>query len=200
MLSLSLIKNFALSHANTAYLIILLGVFIEGEIVVIIAGIFSHLDSFSIYSVIAAIFLGCVIKSIIGYSIGHYLREKHSHQKIVCQTERRIKYFFPNFLNKPFLSLFLSRFLVLGVYWFAIIYAGFNKINIKTFIKAELLSFISWSAIMLSLGYFFSYTALMVSRDVRNFLGFLLIFFIGFFILEKIVTFVVELFSVKDRC
>jgi membrane protein DedA with SNARE-associated domain len=200
MLSISFIKHFALTHADIAYLIVMLGVLIEGEVVVIIAGIFSHLDSFSIYWVIVAIFLGCVLKSIIGYSIGSYLRNNHSHQEIVCQTERRIKYFFPNFINKPFLSIFLSRFLILGIYWFAVIYAGFNKVNIRTFIKAEILSFIVWTTVMLSLGYFFSYTALMISRDVRNFLGFLLLFFIGFFILEKIIAFVVELFSTKDHC
>ena len=101
MLSISFIKHFALTHANIAYLIVMLGVLIEGEVVVIIAGIFSHLDSFSIYWVIVAIFLGCVLKSIISYSIGSYLRKNHSHKEIVCQTERRIKYF-SNFINKPF--------------------------------------------------------------------------------------------------
>jgi len=55
-----------------------------------------------------------------------------------------------------------------------------------------------WSVLMLSLGYFFGYTALSISRDIRNILLMILVFFIVFFILERIVAFVVELFSVKE--
>lgn len=195
MLSIAYIKHFAALHADIAYILIILGVIIEGEIVVVIAGIFAHLGSLNIYFAILATLVGGGIKSVLGYGLGYYLQKNHSDKKIVIETENRVNYFLPNYLNKPFLSLFLSRFLILGIYWFALIYAGYKKIKLKTFIKAEVSSLISWTLVMLSLGYFFSYTALSISRDVRKFLGIILLFFIMFFVIEKIIAFAIELFE-----
>jgi membrane protein DedA with SNARE-associated domain len=199
MLTLSFIKQFASSHADIAYALIVLGVIIEGEIVVVIAGIFAHLGSINIFYALLATVFGGSIKSLLGYSLGAYLQRKHSHRPIVSQSERRINYFLPNFCTRPFWSIFLSRFLILGIHWFGLIFTGYKKINIKTFIKAEASSLIVWSVAMLSIGYFFSYTALSISRDVRKFLGILLLFFIAFFILEKIIAFIIELWENKDR-
>lgn len=196
MLSITYIKHFAASHAEIIYILIILGVIIEGEIAVIIAGILAHLGSINIYLAFLATFAGGGIKSVIGYSLGYYLQKNHSDKRIVSKTENRINYFLPNFIKKPFLSLFLSRFLILGIYWFALIFAGYRKIDIKTFIKAEISSLLVWAITMLSLGYFFSYTALSISNDIRKFVGIILIFFLMFFILEKVIAFIIELFEI----
>jgi membrane protein DedA with SNARE-associated domain len=198
MLTIGYITHFAEVHANLVYLLIALGVIIEGEIMVIIAGIFAHLGSINIYLAFLATIMGGGIKSVMGYSLGYYLQKNHSDKKLVARTENRINYFLPNFLKKPFLSLFLSRFLVLGIYWFALVYAGYKKIDLRTFIKAEASSLIVWAIGMLSIGFFFSYTALSISRDVRKFIGIILVFFIMFFILEKIIAFIIELFEVEE--
>jgi len=198
MLTISYIKHFTAENAEIIYLLITLGVIIEGEIIVIIAGILAHLGSINIYFAFLATILGGGVKSVIGYSTGYFLQKNYSHKKIVFQTENRINYFLPNFLKRPFLSIFLSRFLILGIYWFALFYAGYKKIKLRTFIKAEVSSLLVWTIAMLSIGWIFSYTALSISRDVRNFLGMILIFFIMFFILEKIIAFFIEIFEVAD--
>ena len=198
MLSFYFIKHFVAEHATTIYALITLGVFLEGEIVAVLGGIFAHLSSINIYLIILSVFIGCLLKSILGYSFGLYLNKNHSHRSIVKKTEARINYHLPNFTKKPFLSIFLSRFLVLGIYWFSIIYAGYKRIDMKTYIKAEIVSFIAWASVMISLGYFFSYTALSISRDIRNFLLLLVLFFIVFFIIEKIVALFIELFELEE--
>jgi len=198
MLTLSYITDFALLHANIAYILIVLGVILEGEIVVILAGIFVHLGSLNIFVALGAIILGGSIKSVIGYSLGSYLQNNHSHMFILRKVERRIHHFLPHFNERPFWSIFLSRFLIFGIYWFALIFAGYKKTKMHIFIKAEIYSLIAWSIVMLSLGYFFSYTAIYISRDIRNFIGLILIFFIGFFILEKIIAFFVKLFENQE--
>lgn len=197
MLSIAYIKHFAAIHADIAYALVALGVILEGEIVVILAGIFAHLGSLNIFVAFLATAVGGVAKSVLGYGLGYYLQKNHSHRKIVSKTENRINYFLPNFTSKPFLSIFLSRFLILGMYWFTLVYSGYKKINLKTFIKAEISSLITWALFMLFIGYFFSYTALSISRDVRKFIGIILIFFIMFFILEKIIAFIIEFFEIK---
>lgn len=198
MLSIEYIKNFAEIHANIVYLLIALGVIVEGEIMVIIAGIFAHLGSINIYFAFLATIIGGGIKSVVGYSIGYYLQKHHSRNSFLIRTERRVNYFLPHFLKKPFISIFLSRFLIFGIYWFALVYAGYKKIKLKTFIKAEAFSLVSWAIAMLSIGFFFSLTALSISNDVRKFFGIILVFFIIFFILEKIIAFIIELFEADE--
>ena len=198
MLTLSYIRHFASDNALIAYLFIIVGMLLEGEVVVILAGIFSHLGSLNLFLVILFIIIGGGLKSIIGYSFGYYVQKNHSHNRFLLQAESRINYFLPNYINKPFLSIFLSRFLILGMHLFSIVYAGYKKISFQKFFQAEASSLVVWGATMLLIGHFFSFAALSISRDVRKFIGIILIFFLLFFVLEKIIAFAVELFETKE--
>lgn len=197
-ISITAIRHFIEIHAVIIYLVILLGVIIEGEIVVIFAGIFSHLGSINLSLAFLAVFLGGAMKSFLGYLIGFFLNKYHSHKPFMNKIERRISYFLPKFNTRPFWSIFISRFFILGIGWFTILYAGYKKISLKIYVKAEALSLIIWSTGVLAIGYFFSYTALSISHDVRKFIGIILIFFILFFVAEKIIAILVELFSTEE--
>lgn len=192
-ITINVLKHFVEMYAIGAYVLIFLGVVIEGEVVVILAGIFAHLGSINIFFAFIATILGGFTKSTLGYLAGSYLEKHHSKRVFIQRTESKIAYFLPKFKEKPFWSIFISRFFILGLNWFTLIYSGYKKINLKTYIKAEACSLILWSVIMLLLGYIFSYTALSIGRDVRKFLGLLVLFFIAFFILERIVSFIIEI-------
>jgi len=196
-LSISVIRHFVEVHAIIVYLIIFFGVIIEGEIVVIFAGIFSYLGSINIFVALVAIILGGTTKSFLGYVIGFSLNKYHSHNPFIKKIERRISYFLPRFNERPFWSIFISRFFVFGIGWFTVVFSGFRKIPLKIYARAEAFSLGIWSIGVLALGFFFGYTALSISRDVRYFLGIILIFFIMFFILEKIISFLIELFEIE---
>lgn len=197
-ISISAIRHFVEIHAVIAYFIIFFGVIFEGEIVVVFAGIFSFIGSINLFVAFAAIILGGATKSFLGYTIGYYLNKHHSHKPVISKIERRISYFLPRFKDKPFWSIFVSRFFLLGIGWFTLVFSGYKNIAIKLYIKAEAASLALWSIGFLALGHFFGYTALSISRDVRKVLVLILIFFILFFILEKIIAFIVELFTIKD--
>ena len=194
-ITISAIRHFVEIHAVAIYLVIILGVILEGEIMVIFAGIFSHLGSINIFIALTAVIFGGAMKSIIGYSIGYSLQKHHSHRPFINKMERRISYFLPRFEERPYWSIFLSRFLILGIGWFTVIFSGYKKIPLKIYARAESYSLGLWSVGMIALGYFFSFAALSVSRDVRKFLAIILIFFISFFIIEKVIAFVVELLN-----
>lgn len=197
-LSINLIRHFVEDHAIIAYLIIILGIIIEGEIVVIFAGIFSHLGSLNPLISLISVLIGGATKSLLGYVSGWYLQLKHAHRPAMKRIERRIAYFLPSFDKRPFWSIFISRFFILGIGWFTLIFSGYKKIPLRIYIKAEALSLIVWSLFILGIGYFFSFAALSISRDVRKFLLIILIFFLIFFILEKAIAFIVELFNLQD--
>lgn len=185
-------------HADIAYILITLGVIIEGEIVVVLAGIFANLGSLNVFIAFIATMIGGGAKSIIGYSLGYYLQKHHSGKPIIYQAERRVNYFLPRFAEKPFWSILVSRFLILGLHWFSLIFSGYKKIKLKTFAEAELASLMIWSVAVLALGYVFSFTALSISRDIRKFIGIIFLFFIAFFILERIIAFIIEFTGGKN--
>ncbi len=193
MLSLNYIRHFVEMHADVAYILITLGVIIEGEIVVIIAGIFAHLGSLNIFIAFIATMIGGGAKSVIGYGLGYYLQKHHSGQPIIRQAERKVHYFLPRFAERQFWSVFLSRFFILGFHWFSLLFSGYKKIKPRIFAEGELASLLVWSSSILAIGYFFSYTALSISRDIRKFIIIIFFFFIAFFVLEKIIAFIIEL-------
>ena len=129
MITISHLRHFVELHADFAYILIFLGVIIEGEIVVIIAGIFANLGSLNVFVAFIATMLGGGAKSVIGYSLGFYLQKHHSGKPIVNQAEHRVNYFLPRFAERPFWSIFLSRFLILGLHWFSLIFSGYKKIK-----------------------------------------------------------------------
>lgn len=198
-ISISAIKHFIEIHAIIIYIIIFLGVIIEGEIVVIFAGIFTFLGSINIFIALVSIISGGVVKSFLGYFIGFYLNKNHSHRPFVNKIENRISALLPRFKDRPFWSIFMSRFFLFGLGWFTLIFSGYRNIALRTYIKAESYSLVLWSIGIMTLGYFFGYTALSISRDVRHVLVLILVFFIGFFILEKLITFIFELFNINQE-
>lgn len=193
MLSIRFIEHFVESHAFYAYIFVFLGVIIEGEVAVILAGIFSHLGSLNPLMAFSYILLGGIVKSFIGYGIGDYLNRHHSHRPILGTIEKKISYFLPKFTERPFWSIFASRFFILGLNWFTLIYSGYKGVNKKIYLKAEAASLLAWSIIMLSIGYFFSFAALSISHDFRKFIGIILLCFIGFFLLEKFIAIGIEI-------
>jgi membrane protein DedA with SNARE-associated domain len=199
MITINFLRHFVESHSDIAYLLVTLGVIIEGEIVVVIAGIFAHLGSLNIFIAFIATMIGGGIKSVLGYSLGYYLEKHHSAKPLVAQSERRVNYFLPRFAERPFWSVFLSRFLILGFHWFSLLFAGYKKIKVRVFAEAELASLMVWSISVLALRYFFSYTALSISRDIRKFIVIIFLFLLGFFILEKLIAFIIELSTTKDK-
>lgn len=197
-ISIGAIRHFIEIHAIIVYFVIFLGVLVEGEIVVIFAGIFSYLGSINLFVALAAVILGGATKSLLGYSIGFFLQKNHSHNSFVRRVERRISYFLPKFKDRPFWSIFISRFFILGIGWFTILFSGYKKIPLKIYIRAEAYSLALWSVGVIALGYSFGYTALSISRDVRHVLLIILLFFIAFFVLEKAIAFIFELFNIKE--
>lgn len=197
-ISISTIKHFIEVHAIIVYFVIFLGVIAEGEIAVIFSGIFSYLGSINFFIALISIILGGATKSFIGYSIGYYLEKHHSQKPFMNKIESRISYFLPRFKERPFWSIFISRFFILGIGWFTIIFSGYKKIPLKIYAKAEAYSLAIWSVGVMALGFFFGYTALTISRDVRHVLVIILGFFIVFFVLEKVIAFIFELFNIKE--
>src|SRR3989304_5706019 len=74
-------------------------------------------------------------------------------------------------------------------------FAGYQKINFKKYLKAELLSTVIWAPGLILLGYFFSYTAISVSHEIWRFLMIVLVLIIAFVLFDKLVSRIYEIFE-----
>ena len=108
--------------------------------------------------------------------------------------QKRVYNILPRFKSRPFWSIFVSKF-IMGANNLVIIFSGFEKINYRKFLKAEISSTVIWAPMLLALGYFFSYTALRVSHNIWKFLIVVLILFIIYIVFDKLVGWLYELFE-----
>lgn len=187
--SIDVFINLASTHEILAYFLLFLGVFIEGEFVLILAGIIVHLGGLNLSWVLGISLLGAYSKSIIWYFLGYFLGNKYPNSRFFKYLEKRVLNFFPHLKEKPFWSIFASKFIygIPGINHFLLAFVGYMRIKFSYYLKAEFSSSTIWVFLMTLLGYFFSYTALGISREFKNFILIILAFTIGFFILEKII-------------
>ncbi len=181
-------------HQALAYLLIFVGLIFEGEIVVITAGVLSYLGVLDFWLSLSFILAGGAVKTFFGYYFGVFLYKKYNQSNFLKYLEKRVLYFVPRFKQKPFWSIFVSKFIMSVNYW-VIVFSGYIKINLKTFLKAELFSTIIWAPLLLSLGYFFSQTALSFSKEIGKFSMLIFTFLVIFLLFDKLIAFSYRIFE-----
>jgi membrane-associated protein len=190
--------NFLISlighHQILAYGVIYIGLIFEGEFFLISTGVLAHLGALNFWFALMFILLGGLTKTFMGYAFGEFLYKKFNNHRFFCYIQKRVYGVLPRFKIKPFWSIFVSKF-IMGANHLVIIFSGYEKIDFKKFLKAEISSTLIWAPLLLSLGYFFSYTALHISREIWEFLMVILILFTIFIIFDKLVSWLYELFE-----
>lgn len=170
-----------------AYLVIFIGLIFEGEIIVIAAGVLSYLGALDFGTALFFILAGGMAKTFGVYYLGEFVYKKYSHLNILKYLEKRVLYFLPRFKQKPFWSIFVSKF-IMGVNFWVILFSGFHKIDYKTFLKAEIISTIIWAPVLFSLGFFFSQTALAFSKEINKFSLVIFTLLVVFLLFDKLVA------------
>ncbi|KKQ04234.1 MAG: DedA [Parcubacteria group bacterium GW2011_GWB1_36_5] len=181
-------------HQILVYAIIFLGLIFEGELIVISVGILAHLGALNLYLVSFFILLGAVSKTFLGYALGEFLYKKFNHHRFFRYIQKRVYNTLPRFKDKPFWSIFVSKF-IMGINYLVIIFCGYEKIDYKKFLKAEISSTVIWAPILLSLGYFFGYTAFSISREIWKFSMIIFVLFMLFIIFDKLIGWIYEIFE-----
>jgi membrane protein DedA with SNARE-associated domain len=191
MHTVQLLKNLVENHQFLAYVVIFLGLIFEGEFVLICTGIITHLGALNFWVSLIFILAGGLSKTFIGYYLGRKMHEKWNHNKFLRYIEKRVFRLMPHFEKKPFWSIFISKF-IMGVNYLVILFSGYTKVPLNTYLKAEVISTAIWAPGLLSLGFFFSYTALHVSREIYRFSLVVLLLLIAFFLFDKLVAWLYE--------
>ncbi|MEK7105050.1 MAG: VTT domain-containing protein [Patescibacteria group bacterium] len=187
MYTVKLLTTLVENHQILAYTVIFLGLIFEGEVVVITTGVLAYLGALDFTLSLVFIFTGSFVKTFVLYYLGEILNKKFSYNKFFQYIERRVLYFMPRFEQKPFWSIFLSKF-IMGTNYLVILFSGYKKISLETFLKAEIISTIIWAPALLSLGFFFSQTAISISKEISKFSLVIFGLVIVFLLFDKIVS------------
>lgn len=186
------------NHQVIAYFLIFLGLIFEGEVVIITTGVLCYLGALDFWISLSFILAGGMVKTFGGYYFGDFLYRKYKQHTFFKFLEGRVSYFMPRFKQKPFWSIFISKFIT-GINYLIIIFSGYNKINLKTYLKAEILSTIIWAPLLLSLGFFFSQIAITVSKEISRFSFIILLLLIVFLLFDKLMAAFYRIFEfLKD--
>ena len=131
------------NHQALVYFIIFLGLIIEGEVIVISTGILVHLGALPLLPALSFVLFGGFSKAFVGYYLGTIIHDKWSNVKFFKYFEKRVRYVVPKFKEKPFWSIFISKF-IMSSNNIVILFSGFERIDFKKYLKAETLAIAIW--------------------------------------------------------
>lgn len=186
----ALLINFSETHRILSYLIIFAGVLIEGEIILILAGVLSYKGYLDIFDVLIIAFMAAIVHDLIYWSIG----------KKIAQTGRK-KFLFINlekigvFLGKARanngLYIFVSKF-ALGLNRIILIANGYLNMPIKELLRYSIPASLVFSIVFVSTGYIFASKTDILKKDLKTAAIFLTGFVIIMVLFEKLFRRIIE--------
>lgn len=166
------------------YLIIFIGMILEGEAVLFTAFYLAHQGHLRPEIVILVAMSGIFIGDILWYRLGGHL-EKSSviARKIAAKVSKRLD---KHLIKQPLTTIFISKF-TYGIYHGVLLRAGALKIRFKTFLRAVASSSLIWLALIGGLAYFSSVSMILLKRyfkygEIGLVIGIIIFFIITHFI------------------
>ena len=172
-------------HRHWGYVVLFLGMIVEGEFILMAAGVLAQIGALNLGITFLAAYVGVLTNNIFWYGIGAYLKKKHTHRKFIQWIENRNTRFLASTKEKPLKAMFISKFIT-GIGHPTLILLGFLKIDLKYFLKAQALISFLWTLIFLALGFLFGYAAISFSHRLNKFLLIAFILIISVLIMNRI--------------
>ncbi|MFA4936952.1 MAG: DedA family protein [Patescibacteria group bacterium] len=151
------------------YIVLFLGVVVEGEIFPLAAGWLSSLGELDVFISMAVTFVGVIIGDIIWFKIGYrwgrplldrcgrFIWLKRSHIQALQQ----------HFEENGKKTLFITKF----IYSFghsSIVIAGMARMNFKEFLKIDIPAGLLWSILFVVVGRFLGHSFILLSETMKN--------------------------------
>jgi membrane protein DedA with SNARE-associated domain len=189
--SIFLFTNFVLDHRILGYVVLFFAMVIEGEVILIVAGMLARLKALDLGDVLWVSFAGVMIGDALWYGLGTLSIRSKKFAKLAAYAEKSVHTFLPNFRTKPLQSIMLSKF-IYGANHATLIVSGIMRVKFATFIKAEALASFVWVAVYAVAGYMFGHAALAVTHHALRFAFIAFLFVVGFILIQRWATKVYE--------
>lgn len=167
-------------YRSLGYLLIFIGLLIEGELVLFTAAFLTHQGAFDFGDTLIVVLGGVLAGDMMWYLIGIKLNGTHYWWQ--RWFNRLAEPFDRHILTRPFHTIFLSKF-AYGLHRATLVRAGMLKIARSDFFKADIVAALLWIVIIGGLGYGASVSYLALKHYLRFAEIELLLALIGFFLL-----------------
>ena len=180
------IEHFIVANPFLSYALIFLGMFIEGEFIVLFASIFAwqgHLDWRILAVVVAS---GIITGDLTWYAIGRYLRGTRLGNWLDIRFERSLGWIHDRFVANYHLYAIPTKF-IYYVNRATVFLNGWRQTNFKRFFWITCLAGITWTIIVVAVGSFVGYAVYLIGfRAVMKRIELVALgLFLSIFIIER---------------
>lgn len=149
-----------------AYLIIFLIVFVEGEVILILAGILVRQHYLGFLTVLLVAFVASILHDMLYWWLGVRIKEMHRKKFLFIHIDH-IGKVLNTFKDKSGLYIFIAKF-TWGLTRLALIAAGYAKRPIQDIIRYSVVASLIWTVTLVSLGYVFASETHLLRKDIRT--------------------------------
>ena len=188
------IIDFVDVHHVAAYLLLFLVMVWEGETFLIIAGVLIHLGAFQPTGVFLVSFTGVLLGDILWYFVGRALTADlipPSFAFVRRTAEGVVARVFPNFRAKPFLSLFIAKF-IYGTNHATLVLSGLIRMPFQFFLRAEIIVSFVWVIVFIALGYLIGEAAIQITHRLSVLLLLVVVFIAAFLSIQRLISYFYE--------
>lgn len=158
-----MILHYLSEYQTLGYIIIFLGMMIEGDILLFTTGFLTHRGYFNIDVALLAVFLGVIIGDNIWYVLGETISEKSFLGRFITRITAP---FDEHLKNRTIRTIFISKF-AYGLYRPTLLRAGMLRLSFKKFIEGDISASIVWILLIGGLGYLSSVSFFLIRRYLR---------------------------------
>jgi len=189
--SLDLFIQLVQAHRVLGYVVLFIAMIFEGEAFLVVAGILTTIKAFDVADVWVIAFVGIVLGNVLWYSLGTKIENTRFAKRAIGWGKGIIIFVFPKFKEKPFKSIFFSKF-IYGANRATVVMSGVMGVPFRLFFKAEFLASVLWVTLYLGIGYFFGYAALSLTRNLSRLIFIVAVFVISFILIQKAIAYYYE--------
>lgn len=191
----SFLINFSETHRILIYVILFIGVLIEGEILLIIAGVLSRNGYLDFFNIVIFAFVAAVIHDIIFWRIGRRLSETQKekpHSKASLLRGRflffkldKINIFLERLKRGSGVYIFISKF-AWNLNRIILASSGYIKTPFKKLLQYSIPASLIWAITFVSLGNIFAGKTEILHRDLTTAAIFISVFILVIIIFENV--------------
>lgn len=158
-----MIFHYIISHQTFAYLIIFVGMMIEGDVLLFTAGFLANRGIFDVITLLIIIFSGVILGDNLWYIFGEIIKKESYLYGFI---ERLTLPFDEHLKNRTIRTIFIAKF-AYGFYRPLLLRAGSQNLSFKKFIKADVFASTVWIFLIGGLGYISSASFFIIRRYLR---------------------------------
>lgn len=179
----SFLMNFSEVHRMLTYVAIFFGMFIEGEIILILAGILVRAGNIEFFDTFLVAFIAVILHDIFYWFIGVRL-SKTTKTKFLFFNLEKIKSFLNKIQKLDYYHVFISKF-GFSINRFVLIASGYLKMPFKKLISNSIPADFIWTILFISLGFMFAEGTAILKKDLKIFAILITIFLVAVIFIEK---------------